>query len=540
MNKTMGVTKHNVEDVSNEIYWDFLDSMKYHFDELIFKHNHIFTTDAANLFDIYIEYLPEEFRQRYVCNACRHFVERYGNLAFINADGTLEPALWSETVHPFFEDAFEAIRNTIKKSKVTGVFLTDKAVLGQSVTGKYRHMSIVVPFAKVLSKNNLCTPFEMMAEKKEDFRILNSAIEKYPMDVVAQAVTILKSEVLYRSERCLGVGKWFFNLHTELNKTKDIRKQANMIWLAVAGAPAGFCHVNSSMIGTLLDDIAEGLDIQTVRRKFASKMDPTIYQRKQTPPSAGNIKRAEEIFEKKGLAKSLERRFARLDEIQTIWKPVEEKLEETTGGLFGHLLPKEEKVTSKVDLPEVKMTWEKFQRTVLPEAEKIEFKVSNFRLSDSYTALVTAEHQDAPPIIQWDNEENRNPFSHYVYGGNVPCNIWNLSPGWNTVTAVTLQPSMWQEGFDHQGKAVIFIIEDCKDTNYRDGGKMNALFPEIVKSELREVSATLMAYANEAPIGGYDESSACGLRLQHGVEWDAMFRVTTSTGTALYKLDRWD
>jgi hypothetical protein len=53
------------------------------------------------------------------------------------------------------------------------------------------------------------------------------------------------------------------------------------------------------------------------------------------------------------------------------------------------------------------MTWEKFARTMLPEALSIEAQVPAG--PERFMALVTAANADAPPILQWDAEERRNP-----------------------------------------------------------------------------------------------------------------------------------
>ena len=67
-----------------------------------------------------------------------------------------------------------------------------------------------------------------------------------------------------------------------------------------------------------------------------------------------------------------------------------------------------------------------------------------------------------------------------------------------------------------------------------------ALFPEVLKRELREVRATIEAYSRSEKLGGADEASACGIRLQKGSSWKARFRVTTDIGTTIYRLERWD
>jgi len=101
-----------------------------------------------------------------------------------------------------------------------------------------------------------------------------------------------------------------------------------------------------------------------------------------------------------------------------------------------------------------------------------------------------------------------------------------------------LQPNLWQPGYEHRGASVIFILNGAKDRDRRSTGL--ALFPEVLKSELHEVRSTIEAYSKSEKLGGADEASACGVRLQKGLNWNAQFRVTTDIGTTIYKLDRWD
>jgi hypothetical protein len=180
------------------------------------------------------------------------------------------------------------------------------------------------------------------------------------------------------------------------------------------------------------------------------------------------------------------------------------------------------------------MTWDKFYRTVLLDAEKIEFLVSSNR--ESYAALVTAVNQDAPPILQWDFEDDRNPVSQYVYHGGSYPNQWGLAQGWCNVTGVCFTPSMWSGDFSHHGESVFFLLEGAKDS--KESG--NALFPEILKSEFHSIRATIEAYARTATIEGREEASACGIKLQKGAIWNYTFRVTSKMGVIEYKLDRWD
>ena len=44
----------------------------------------LFTTNVSGLYDVLLQNIPAEARQHYNCNACRHFVNRYGGLVKID------------------------------------------------------------------------------------------------------------------------------------------------------------------------------------------------------------------------------------------------------------------------------------------------------------------------------------------------------------------------------------------------------------------------------------------------------------------------
>lgn len=521
----------------NDQYPKYIQSLKAYYNSVVNEGIQLFTTDSENLFDIFLDNLPLGARQLYTCNACKHFVNRYGGLVTIDKNGVITSALWNENIVPeFFENSVEAVKKAVLNSKVNGVFISNKRILGQPVTGEWSHMSVELPINMVYTQR-LKTAEQMMAEKREDIKILASGLLEYSIEAIEQAVNLLKTEALYRSEKCLGVAEWFKDIHTRWSDTKNKNLKDNILWLAVGTAPVGFCHIKSSMIGTLLDDITAGMSFDLVSRRFADKMHPLQYQRPQAAPTAGNIAQAEKIVEKLGIQNSLVRRFARLDELVKIWIP-QHKVDNNTksGGVFSHLKAKEKKEQIQMNTPPITMTWKKFLETVLPSVKNIEFMIKTG--TDNFSAILTASEIDAPPILQWDKEDKRNPFSWYVYIGGSTANRWNLKSGYCNVTGICYQPSMWYESYEHQGKSVFFILEGAKDTGYINSG--NALFPEMLKAELQEVRSVIEAYSKKAVLEGYEEASACGLRLQYGSNWDSTIRVVSDTGTSVYKLDRWD
>jgi hypothetical protein len=497
----------------------------------------LFTTGCDYLFDVFLANLPEEQIAYHTCSACRHFINRYGGLVTITEDGDVESAIWNEDDAPeLYRRSVSAVLRTIRKNVVDGVFVSKETVYGQPQTGPWHHFA-VRPSANIVWRGKLRTAGEVRAEKYQDFLLMIRTVGEWRKATVETALKILESEALYRSEKVMGPIKWLDALMKQIDPAKG-NTARNFIWRAVATAPAGFCHVKTGMAGTLLDDIEAGMGFEDASRRFAAKMHPLRYQRPQAAPSAGNIAQGEKIIAALGAERSLVRRFARLDELQAFWKPTPVEPKPGKGGVFGHLKTKdaEPEVRAAEGLPAKMITWEKFQRTVLPTARQIELYVPS--KMNHFGAFLTAVYPDAPPILQWDKEDLRNPVSWYLYHGGSSPGHWGLkSNTWTPVSAISLMPSCWNGGENEaHSKSLMLVLQDARES--RNSGL--ALFPEFLKPELREIRSTIEAYSKAGAPEGMEEGNACGLILG-GAKWDAIVRVTDAAGYKLTcQLDRWD
>lgn len=518
-------------EIRDDRYEDFLSATRTHFAATVGTSPRLFTTDAAGLWEAYLANAPPDARQSRTCNCCRAFITRFGGLVSISEGGETTSAVWPKEAPPAYADSVAAMSKIVSRAKVTGVFRSKDKSWGTPKTGVWTHLALAAP-ANILSTSVVSTPHQEMASKTEEYGMLERSLADFGVDTVRQAVSLLSTEALYRGEKCLGVAKWLLELHEALASTKNARAKANIQWLAVAKAPPGYCHVRSGMIGTLLEDIAAGLPFDVVKRKFAEKMNPLQYMRPQAPPSDGNVAQAEKIVEALRGAGALDRRFAKLADIQALWLPKSVEAEPAKGGVFGHLIDRSLARPLQSVAPAVTMTWVKFRDTVLPSAEAIEFLVPHERRS--YTAMVTATNPEAPCLLQWDNH-----VSHYVYANGSLPSQWNLTAGrYHRVTAVSLRSWMWgSRPLEHQGAGVVFVLDGAKDINHTRSGGM---FPEQMKSEYHPVRRTLEAYFNNATIDGMDEAEACGIALVKGEVWGLTFRVESRGIRTDYKLDRWD
>lgn len=503
----------------------------------------IFATTAKNLFELFLSRLPLPLRQHHNCRTCKHFFDEFGGLAVVNQDDYgLVPLMWL-TAPPLYKNAVHFLYHQVARAKVTGVFLSSEREWGTPRSerskkdlllgrGPWHHVSVTPPVT-CLHASELQTAEQKMAEKTEDYRNVCRALGEYRVEHLANAVALLKAgDTLYRGEKVLGAAEWLLELQQKRAVLHGAAKE-NATWLTVAKAPAGFCHPRSSVIGTLLDDLKDGLPLSEVQQRFADKMHPLRYLRPQAAPSVGNIEAAERVVEKLGIASSLRRRYARLDEVQTLWKPLATATAVYKGGVFSQLKQVDPKA---ITAPAVTMTWAKFARTVLPSACQVSaylpYEAQNF------TALTTAVDPEAPPILQWDKPEQRNPVAWYSWlNGSLP-QQWGLSPmSWVKVNAICARPPHWYGGnCKHVAEGVMFILDGAQESK-TDGGL--ALFPEMLKNELHGVRSTIEAFSKAGKLEGLEEASACGISCCS--QWGIRLRVTDKNGCATnYVLDRFD
>ncbi|MGB3493217.1 MAG: hypothetical protein WBA57_10840 [Elainellaceae cyanobacterium] len=477
----------------------------------------LFATDI-DLWPIYLDSFSEPAdRQYHNCHTCRQFIQRYGNLVTINPDtGETKTAVWDVDAAPqAYEAAIAAMKTAAESAQVTGVFLSSDKMLGTPVTGAWMHFAARNPS---VYKKSLLTAGQAAAEKKEDYRNVFRALGEFKIETLEQVTELLQSDALYRSEKVLGQAQWLFDLKTSTGQTKHQMQRNNIIWKAIADAPAGFCHPRSSMIGTLLDDLDSGLPFDDAARKFKAKMHPLKYQRPSAAPTAGAIAAAEKMVKELGVEPSLERRYATIEDMQTIWLPSDKAPK--TGGVFDHL---KRDARNPVAAVAGNITWLKFAAEVLPKARKIEVQVPHGHAG--FIVFVTAQSEDAPCIFQWGN-----PVSWYHWHGGAPASQFGLNAGWASAKAVCLPPYMWCDlNPTHYGNRVAFVLEGARES--RNEG--NAIFPEMLKSEFHAIRSVIEAHSKRTKIHDVDGQHVVGLGIGSTV------RVHTSVVTQ-YHIDRWD
>lgn len=534
-------------------YIEFRALQEDYFQAMLEGERFVYTTDAPNLFDLFLANLPANLRQHYNCRCCKQFFERFGSLVVIEENGIQLPIMWpNHEVPPVFSLAMETIYAAVRRAKVTGVFLSTDTVWGTvrntPQSGPYKgktwsHIHAVPPIKIRAPYSALSTCDQRMAVKVEEFGMIERTLKDFNKDVVERALDVIRYVNIPQSEKVKGPLTWLAELHRALALTRNEAIRHNLIWRACASAPVGFAHIRSGLTGTLLEDVRAGLSVDTIKAKYEKKVAPTVYMRPTAAPSGGLIDEAEKAIAKMGLETALQRRYARLDEVEAVWVPRarQERAEVKNPGLFEALRKREvHPLFAGGQNDAVRYTWEKFQKEILPEADLIEILVPTH---GSFFGMLSATDPAAYPILWWDRPEARNPVNYYVLvRGDYAVN-WGLKGGsYVKVNAIALDPSTWK-GMgtrDNTPKHVFMVLEGAKPSK---AAESLCLFPEDLTSSLHGYRKVIEAFNNTKQPTGAGQASACGYVTPTGRngEWpNCNLRVTNKAGTCYYvRLDRW-
>jgi hypothetical protein len=499
----------------------------------------VFETDVSGLYEAYLDSVSDPVvRQQRTCSCCRKFIERFGGLATVSDSGLLVSAIWDgDDVPEHYRAAVDALRRLVGQASITMPFLSSDTQFGKPVTNAWHHFAIKPD--TVFRSAGLHNAFQTACAKREQFDSVRRALGEYDQASCATALRLLKADSLASSEAALGQAQFLVDLHAARDAVTGQQRKDSLVYRMVAAAPDGFCHPRSSMIATLLDDIVAGKTFEQAAASWAAKMHPLQYLRPQAAPTEGAIKAAEAAFEKLGAGTALQRRYATMaDILETVWQPRAPAKPASTGGIFASVKAKVTGIQAPSMMPPaIVMTLDKFRRTVLPTADRIEMAAPAGLTT--FVAFTSAVHADARPILQWDRDEQRNPVAWYVYTGGSSSKDFNLSGSFYELTAVIPPPHAWLgQTLPQHGEGLVLLLKDARDL--RKCGGHSALFPACMKGELHGFRSTIEAYSKANDLAGFGEDNVAGLLLSKGEQYQVTLRVTAAGQISEYRLDRWD
>lgn len=380
--------------------------------------------DKDEIWRIYLASFPAGtnpvFRERteHDCSACRSFIKNAGGMVTIS-HGEVQ-TLW-DIESPGYQPVVDALADYVRGLAIENVFLHTEARIGQgrnfeeSTAGvlTWDHFNIALP-------PSLYCATTARGPKLSEYRSLHDVVLRSLREIATDAIETVQDLIaqnsLYRGAEKKAVVDTFATMKRGFDDITDTKAQDLYAWSQVIGANAFACRMRNDVIGTLLVDLSEGVDLDRAVKSFEDKVSGTNYKRPTALITPKMKDAAKAKLEELGLLESLERRYARLEDINiTNVLFADRGIKKRLSGDVFDTLPTKGQAAKNFDRVE-EIAIEKFITDVLSTAESLEVLFENKHVSN-LVSLIAPFDMTAKPLFKWDN-----PFS-WSYNGDVADSI---------------------------------------------------------------------------------------------------------------------
>lgn len=390
--------------------------------------------DGDALYQCYLAAFPEGtnpiFKKatEHSCSCCKQFIRRAGNVISVNDQGIVR-TVWLEAAakapYPYNVVA-AALHRMVCSADISDLFLVNQkeASFGAATT---RSMD---ENGKTLTWNHLYTetipkalqsaaPDQVRGEYRTTVQVFARGLAELAPSALDTVLALIEANNLYRGTEHKNAVVQFMAAQKTFLESQGQQARDIFVWTNAVGPAARF---RNTVIGTLVQDLSDGVDVERAVASFEQKVAPTNYKRTSAVITPAMVKKAMETIETLGLEPALERRFAVLGDISVndvLWvdgsvKPA------MKGGLVDTLMQAAEtavhKRTKKDEELAETIGLEAFIENVLPTATGMEVLLKSEHLGN-LMSLTAPVHAEPKQLFRWNND-----FA-WSYGGNVTDSI---------------------------------------------------------------------------------------------------------------------
>lgn len=377
--------------------------------------------DRNRLWDTYVETLTtlgqnEIYRERgeHDCECCKHFIRKIGNIVALSPEGSLV-SIWDiEPTGTFYDLVAEQMSKLTRRSNIRSAFFIENSKVGtdsnvELIDGQahtWEHFYVEVPSKYVIKDGT--ERASRIGRSSERYHSLKLSCEKLKLSAVMDVLALIDEDNLYRGAE---------HKHA-LNYMKGMLKdyaeaECKQMWMwRLSLLDGDKVNMRGSVIGTLVEDISSGVDLDVAVKSFETKVAPANYKRPTALITKGMIEAAQKTVEALGISDSLLRRHALITDISVdnVMHADRSAKAAMKGDVFATL---KAKVQDNVSLDSaVSIPLDTFVSNVLPTVSTVEAYLENNLIGNLMTLMAPAD-TTAPNILKWENN-----FT-WVYRGGV-------------------------------------------------------------------------------------------------------------------------
>jgi hypothetical protein len=359
-------------------------------------------------------------RTEHDCSCCRNFVKNLGGV--VSIDGARFRTVWDDAaeLEGFYGVVASRMRDLVFSKQIEGIFATKESKYGAQrtyETGKDGKPDIAWDhfFGDVPRSHQYLSPDETRGAAASMVGVFKRGLENLNLESLDTVIMLIEQESLYRGPEFLPLLREFRGLHSTYNSLNMAASKEIFLWSNYKNRAAGF---KNTVIGTLVEDLSAGEDLDKAVRSFEAKVAPTNYKRPKSLVTPKMIQDANDTVERLGLTDALQRRFAKLQDVSVndvlfVDNAVRGKMRD--GSLVSLLMDQVRPAPIKLDNAQ-QIPIQEFLDTVVPKALSISALLTGDMLGNFVSLTAPARSTDAK-LFRWNNN-----FA-WSYDGNITDSI---------------------------------------------------------------------------------------------------------------------
>lgn len=393
--------------------------------ELMSQHE-LYTVDLPgdDLYALYLGAFPEGtnpmFRERteHDCSCCKNFIRNIGNVvAIINGVVTTvwDTAFKDQNVNESYRVVAKELMKAVTMANITGIYRTSEPKYGAESNKELRD-GVVRTWnhfhGQIGSKHFTKTPDQVKGEFNANLQVFRRGVTELTSEAFQTVLELIEQKALYRGEEHLSaINKFVVHIRKYNGFTSD--KDKEIYLMQNANDPA--TRFRNTVIGSLIVDLSNGVDLEAAVKSFEQKVAPTNYKRTTALVTESMVKDAVKTIKELKLEGALKRRMANIGDVSmnnVLWadNSVKPMMKSGIEGVLDSLATPKVQTIDPKKAEEISV--EEFIKTVLPKADSIDLLVRNTQ-QGNFVTVTAPDEDDTVRLFKWDNN-----FA-WAYDGNI-------------------------------------------------------------------------------------------------------------------------
>jgi len=373
------------------------------------KKHDLFRVDAGkkDTWEMYLSSFPEgtnpiyKERTEHDCVCCRHFIRDVGRAVFIENNNLV--SIWDINIGGYYQVVADAMAEWVKGHAISGplscitIQVGAKETLQKLENGQiltWNHFHAEVP------KEHVGISQETLSGARATKQVFKRGLDEISVSAIDIVLELIDQKSLYKGDEFKEQIDVFSRMKKEYGKIDDAAFAADIFcWARYKSKGA---RIRNTVVGTLLQDISDGVNLDGAVSSYEAKVAPTNYKRPTALITKRMVDDAMKTIDALGIKQSLHRRYAVAEDlsVNNVLFADRNTAKVMKDDILGSLMDEvrtEPKSYSKVE----EISMDNFMK-LIPTITQMEVMLEN-RHVKNLMSITAPSNDDSPNILKWDN-----------------------------------------------------------------------------------------------------------------------------------------